>query len=142
MNPPASQFSPMDPQSSQFPPTDAPASHATPTNMSAAKDRAQDFLREADDCIRANPMPAVLTALGIGFALGVLTRWVEPAPRREPWQEALDDIRDALSSGARRGKKAYAHTSEAVRDAVEQAVGKARDVDVDPVVNWWKRMWS
>ena len=50
---------------------------------------------------------------------------------------------DALSfrRAARRGK-AYAHTSEAVREAVEQAVEKARDVDVDPVVKWWKRLWS
>lgn len=111
-------------------------------NTHDAKERAQDLLRETDNCIRANPVPAILTALGIGFAIGVMTRFVEPPPRREPWQEALDDIRDALSSGARRGKKAYSQTSEAVREAVEQAVEKARDVDVDPVVKWWKRMWA
>jgi ElaB/YqjD/DUF883 family membrane-anchored ribosome-binding protein len=111
-------------------------------NTQEAKDRAQDLLRETDNCIRANPLPAILTALGIGFAIGVLTRYVESPARREPWQEAIDDIRDALSSGAKRGKKAYAHTSEAVREAVEQAVDKARDVDVDPVVKWWKRLWG
>jgi ElaB/YqjD/DUF883 family membrane-anchored ribosome-binding protein len=111
-------------------------------NTQDAKDRAQDLLRETDSCIRANPVPAILTALGIGFAIGVMTRWIDPAPRREPWQETLDDIRDALASGAKRGKKAYAHTSEAVREAVEQAVEKARDVDVDPVVNWWKKLWA
>ena len=111
-------------------------------NTQDAKDRAQDLLRETDSCIRANPVPAILTALGIGFAIGLMTRWIEPAPRREPWQEAIDELRDALSSGAKRGKKAYAHTSEAVREAVEQAVEKARDVDVDPVVKWWKRLWA
>jgi ElaB/YqjD/DUF883 family membrane-anchored ribosome-binding protein len=111
-------------------------------NTQETNERTHDLLRETDHYIRANPMPAILTALGIGFALGVLTRWVEPAPRREPWQEALDDIREALASGAKRGKKAYAHTSDAVREAVEQAVEKARDVDVDPVVKWWKRLWS
>ena len=111
-------------------------------NTQEAKERAHDLLRETDNCIRANPVPAILTALGVGFALGVLTRFVEPPARREPWQEAIDDIRDALSSGARRGKKAYAHTSEAVREAVEQAVEKARDIEVDPVVKWWKRLWS
>jgi len=110
-------------------------------NTQEAKERAQDLLRETDNCIRANPVPAILTALGVGFAIGIMTRWVEP-PRREPWQEAIDDIRDALSSGAKRGKKAYTHTSEAVREAVEQAVEKARDVDVDPVVKWWKRLWA
>lgn len=105
------------------------------------KERAQDALREADKCIRANPVPAVLTALGIGFAIGLLTRFCEP-PKREPWQEALDEIRSVLATGARRGKKAYAHSAEAVRDAVEHAVEKARDIDVDPVANWWKRLWS
>jgi ElaB/YqjD/DUF883 family membrane-anchored ribosome-binding protein len=111
-------------------------------NTHDAKERAQDLLRETDNCIRANPVPAILTALGVGFAIGVLTRYVEPSPRKEPWQETLDDIRDALSSSAKRGRKAYAHTSEVVREAVEQAVEKARDVDVDPVVKWWRRLWA
>ena len=39
-------------------------------NTQDAKERAQDLLRETDNCIRANPVPAVLTALGIGFADG------------------------------------------------------------------------
>lgn len=111
-------------------------------NTQDAKERAQDLLRETDNCIRANPVPAILTALGVGFAIGVLTRFVEPTPRREPWQDVVDDIRDALSSGAKRGRKVYSHTSDAVRDAVEQAVEKARDIEVDPVVKWWKRLWS
>ena len=37
-------------------------------NTEDAKERAQDLLRETDNCIRANPVPAVLTALGIGIA--------------------------------------------------------------------------
>src|ERR1700733_5668744 len=98
-------------------------------NTQEAREHAQDLLRSTDNCIRANPVPAVLTALGIGFAIGVLTQLLEPAPRREPWQGVIDDIRDALSTGAKRGKKAYAHTSDVVRDAVEQAVEKARDID-------------
>ena len=111
-------------------------------NTQDAKDRAQDVLRETDNYIRANPVPAVLTALGIGFAIGLLTRFVEPAPRREPWQEALDELRHTLANSAKRGKKAYAHSAEVVRDAVEQAVEKARDIDVDPVAKWWKKLWS
>jgi len=111
-------------------------------NTQDAKVSAQDMLRETDIYIRANPVPAVLTALGIGFAIGLLTRYVEPAPKREPWQEALNEIRSALSSGARRGKKAYSHSADVVRDAVEQAVEKARDIDVDPVAKWWKKFWA
>ncbi len=111
-------------------------------NTHEAKEHAQDLLRSTDNCIRANPVPAVLTALGIGFAIGVLTRLIDHSPRREPWQEVVDDIRDALSTGAKRGKKAYAQTSDVVRDAVEQAVEKARDIEVDPVIKWWRRLWS
>jgi ElaB/YqjD/DUF883 family membrane-anchored ribosome-binding protein len=111
-------------------------------NTQDAKERAQNLLRETDNCIRENPVPAVLTALGIGFALGLLSRCMEPAPKREPWQEALDEIRSTLTSGAKRGKKAYAQTADVVRDAVEQAMGKAREIDVDPVAKWWKKLWA
>lgn len=111
-------------------------------NTHDAKERAQDILRETDNCIRANPVPAVLTALGIGFVIGLLVRSTEPAPKREPWQGALDDIRAALSSGAKRGRHAYAQTADVVRDAVEHAVEKAREIDADPVARWWKRLWS
>jgi ElaB/YqjD/DUF883 family membrane-anchored ribosome-binding protein len=112
-------------------------------NTDDAKERAQDLLRETDDCIRANPIPAVLTAFGIGFALGLATRLLDtPERKSEPLRDALDDLRDLLSSTAKRGKRAYADSADAVRDAVEQAVEKARDLDVDPVANWWKRLWS
>ena len=112
-------------------------------NTQDAKERAQDLMRETDNCIRANPVPAVLTALGIGIAIGVLTRFGQSEPRRqEPLQEVLDEIRGALASGTKRGKKAYAQTADLVRDAVEQAAEKARDIDIDPVAKWWRRLWS
>ncbi len=111
-------------------------------NTQDARERAQDLLRETDNCIRANPVPAVLTALGIGILIGALTRFAEPPPRREAWQDVVDEIRGALATGSKRGKKAYAETADKVRDAVEQAVGKAHDLDLDPVAKWWKRLWS
>ena len=105
--------------------------------------RTHDLLREADDAIRANPIPAVLTALGVGFAIGLATRLLEiPERKPEPLRDALDDLRALLATGAKRGQRAYADSAEAVRDAVEQAVEKARDLDTDPVANWWKRLWS
>ncbi len=107
-----------------------------------AKNQAQELLRETDNVIRANPVPAVLTALAIGFAIGLLSRYVEPAPKREPWQEALDEVRAALATSAKRGRKVYAQSADVVRDAVEQAVEKAREIDVDPVAKFWKRLWS
>jgi ElaB/YqjD/DUF883 family membrane-anchored ribosome-binding protein len=111
-------------------------------NTQDAKDRAQDLLRETDNQIRANPVPAVLMALGIGFAIGLLTRYIEPEPKRDKWHDVLDELRDAVASSAKRGKKVYAHSADAVRDAVEHAVEKARDIDVDPVAKWWKKIWA
>ena len=112
-------------------------------NTDAAKERAQELLHETDTCIRANPIPAVLTALGVGFALGLAIRLLEAPERKpEPLRDALDDLRALLATGAKRGKRAYADSADAVRDAVEHAVEKARDLDVDPVANWWKRLWS
>lgn len=103
---------------------------------------AHDLLRQTDDAIRANPIPAVLAAFGVGLALGLATRLVEPERKHEPLRDALDDLRALLATGAKRGKRAYADSAEAVRDAVEQAVEKAREIDTDPVANWWKRLWS
>ena len=112
-------------------------------NTDEAKERAHDLLRETDNAIRANPIPAVLTALGVGFALGLATRLLElPERKPEPLRDALDDLRSLLATGAKRGKRAYADSAEAVRDAVEHAVEKARDLDTDPVANWWKRLWA
>ncbi len=111
-------------------------------NTQDPTDRSQDFLRETDNYIRSNPVPAVLTALAIGFGIGLLTRLAEPERKKQPLQDALDEIRLLLATGTKRGKKAYAHSADVVRDAVEQAVEKARDIDVDPVANWWKRLWA
>ena len=112
-------------------------------NTDLAKERAQDLLRETDNAIRANPIPAVLTALGVGFALGLATRLLEiPERKPEPLRDALDDLRALLSTGARRGQRAYADSAEAVREAVEKAVESAREIDIDPVAKWWKRLWS
>ena len=112
-------------------------------NTHDAKERAQDLLRETDNCIRANPIPAVLTALGVGIVIGLLSHLIEPPARKhEPLHDALDELRSLLASGARKGKSAYDHSAEAVREAVEQAVEKAREIDIDPVAKWWKRIWS
>lgn len=112
-------------------------------NTNDAKEPAEGLLREADNCIRANPIPAVITALGIGFALGLATRLLEiPERKPEPLRDALDDLRALLATGAKRSRRVYADSAEAVRDAVEHAVESARDLDVDPMTKWWKRLWS
>jgi len=111
-------------------------------NTQEAKERAQSLLHETDTCIRANPIPAVLAALGVGIVIGLMSRLLEPPRRREPLHDALDELSSLLASSAKKGKAAYEHSADVVRDAVEQAVEKAREIDVDPVARWWKRLWS
>lgn len=111
-------------------------------NPQEAKDRAEILLHQTDDCIRENPVPSLLAAFGIGFAIGLLTRRIEPAPKRAAWQQTLDDIRAFAAGGTKRGKEAYVHSAEAVREAIEHAVDSARHLDVDPVAKWWKKLWS
>ena len=71
------------------------------------------------------------------------TRLLEiPERKPEPLRDALDDLRALLATSTKRGKRVYADSAEAVRDAVEHAVESARELDVDPVAKWWKRLWS
>lgn len=112
-------------------------------NTDTAKEHAQDLLRETDNAIRANPIPAVLTALGVGFALGLATRFLEiPERKPEPLREAVNDLRAMLAASAKRGQRAYVDSADAVREAVEHAVESARELDMDPVTKWWKRLWA
>lgn len=112
-------------------------------NTDDTQEPAHDLLSETDHLIRANPIPAVLTAFGIGLMLGMATRVIGvPERKSDHLRDALDDLRSLLSTSAKRGKRVYADSAEAVRDAVEHAVEKARDIEVDPVAKWWKRLWS
>ena len=114
-----------------------------PTTSQDPRERSRNFLIETDRYIRENPVHAVLAGLGIGIALGLLSRVFEPPSRkREPLHEAMDELRAMLATGAKKGRKAYDHSADVVREAVDKAVEKARDIDVDPVAKWWKRLWA
>jgi hypothetical protein len=104
----------------------------------------------ADTYVRANPVPAIITAVAVGFALGLLARLLEGERKHEPISDCLDETTDWFGSVfrpvAKKTRRAYATSSHAVRDAVEHAGDAIRHIDtddyVDPVVKWWKRLWS
>ncbi|HEX8311900.1 MAG TPA: hypothetical protein VF614_11320 [Chthoniobacteraceae bacterium] len=114
------------------------------------KDKSGELTERADLYVRQNPVPAIIGAIAVGFALGLLARSIEPTRRHEPIRDCLDDTGDFFGSLfsplARKSRHAYSTSSRAVRDAVDSASSKVRDVDVedyvDPVVKWWKRLWS
>ena len=110
------------------------------------KHRTQDLVREAESYVRGNPVPAILGAVAIGIVIGLVARSLEREREPEPIRDALDDLRAMLKPLAKKTRKAYANSSHAVHDAVNHAVERARDLDVehyaDPVAKWWKRLWA
>lgn len=115
-------------------------------NTQDIKDQGQDLVRQTENYVRANPVPALIGAVAVGFVLGLAVRSLEPQREAEPLRDALNDLRGMLKPLAKKTRKAYAHSSDSVRDAVEQAMDRAKDLDVDryvdPVAGWWKKLWS
>jgi len=110
------------------------------------EDRVARLVRDAENYVRANPIPALLGAVAAGFALGLVARSIEAQREPEPIRDAVNEIRSMLKPLAKKTRKAYAESSDAVRDALKHAVGKAKEIDVDryvdPVSSWWKRLWA
>ena len=115
-------------------------------NTEQPRHSAGEILREADHYVRENPVPAILGAVALGFVIGLAVRSLEHDRKAAPIHDALDDLRAFLKPFAKRGRKAYTHATDAVRDAADQAAGRVRDIDVDgyaePMANWWRKVWN
>ena len=103
--------------------------------------------------VRENPIPAILTALGVGFGLGLLVRLFE-RPNREtievPIPRAVQKARDydyqaAVLPFLWPVVKFFSSNYLAARKGVNAAYKQAQDVDVskyvDPVVKRAKKMF-
>jgi ElaB/YqjD/DUF883 family membrane-anchored ribosome-binding protein len=107
-------------------------------------------LRRAGTYVRENPVPTVLGALALGFAIGLIVRSMEKEDQSDRLRGRLEDaedyLRTILKPLAKKSKRVYAQSADAVRDAVEDAVQRAHDIDVtdytDPVAGWWNRFWK
>lgn len=115
-------------------------------NTQELKDQGQDIVRQTENYVRANPIPALLGAVAVGFAIALISRSLEREREPEPVRDALNEIRSILKPLAKKTRKAYAESSDSVREAVEQAMEKAKDIHVDryvdPLAGWWKRLWA
>ena len=111
-----------------------------------SEENSRDALHKADTYVRENPVPAVLCALGIGFAIGLLVRVLEHHEKKsffdDPVHETEDFLHSVFNPVAKKTRKAYHRSADAMREAVESA----RDIDVedyaDPVVSWFRRLWK
>jgi len=114
------------------------------------KHEAGRTLRQAGSYVRENPVPTIIGAVALGFAIGLIVRSIESEKRSDQLRDTLEDAEDYLRSVlvplVKKSKRTYAKSAEAVRDAVADAVDRARDIDVDdytdPVANWWGRLWK
>lgn len=108
-------------------PENSPGLSAPPRdNVQRAKDFAQHAADDAraaaenamvrsEEFVRANPMPAVLSAFAIGFVLGVLvTRRDE---EEEPVHRFRNAVHDALAPLAGMLREQYGHARSAADDA-------------------------
>lgn len=104
-------------------------------NTEQARQKAGEIFRESDHYVRENPVPVILGAVAVGFVIGLAVRSLEHERKAAPIHDALDDLRAFLKPFAKRGRSAYSHASDAVRDF---------DVDdyAEPMAGWWRKMWS
>ena len=114
------------------------------------RDQLNRVWSQADTALRQNPVPAILTAVAVGFGIGLLVRVLQTERKAQPIQDCLEETADFLSSlfhpFAKKSRRAYSASSDAVRDTFGRAAGKVKNVDVDdyvdPVVKWWRKLWS
>ena len=116
--------------------------------------RTDDVLRSTEEYVRENPLPAIFTALGVGFALGLLVRLMDRPNSREtiqvPIPKAVQQARDydyraALLPLLWPVIKFFSSNYAASRKGVQSAYKTASNVDVsdyiDPLIKKAKKMF-
>ena len=117
------------------------------------REKTDDLLRETENYVRENPFPAILTALGIGFGLGLLVRLLETPDRNTiqvPIPKAAQKVRDydyqaAVLPFLWPVVKFFSSNYAASRKAAKKAYNQAADIDVsdyvDPLVKKAKKFF-
>ncbi len=101
---------------------------------------ARGFAEQADLALRENPIPAIITAVALGFGIGLLVRFLQPEPHhlRDYVDESRGYFRSAIKPWKKKVHRAYDTSSKAIHNAADDL----RDIDLDPVAKWWKRLWA
>ena len=97
----------------------------------------------ADEVLRENPVPALITAIVIGFGLGLLVRAFERErhPVRDSFEDASDYLRGLMKPARKKSRRMFSGASSALHDAADK-VHEGFDDAVDPIARWWHRLWS
>jgi uncharacterized protein (TIGR02284 family) len=121
-------------------------------SWSHTKASAEDLLHNTEIYVRENPVPAILTALGVGFVVGLLVRSIgEPSSRDRievPIPKTAQKVRDfdykaALLPFVWPVVKFFSTNYAASQKSVQKAYKNAKNVDVsgyvDPVKKAYKK---
>src|SRR5437763_6325599 len=108
-----------------------------------ARERTEYFVRE-------NPVPAILSALGIGIAIGLAIRYASPIERKTEVEvkSPLGDLNWSVLSLPflwplfRSAKRKYEKSADVVADAMEQGVKRFKKMDVDRYAKPIRKRWK
>jgi hypothetical protein len=115
------------------------------------QDTVGSWLEEADVLIRANPIPAILSAVACRCRGGPAAQlsWKRHAGASRcasSWMISRRACGIGLKPWQKKARRAYANSSgpRVGGGARRRSSGPGKDVDpvVAPVAAWWKRFWS
>ncbi len=90
-----------------------------------------DYAAQVDDCVRENPTRALLIAAGIGLAIGVAVRAMQPRSTASRASRLLEDLQDRLHELSDRASSLANNGSGLVSDGVD----RVRDLRLDRKLN-------
>ena len=108
-----------------------------------ARYKSDDLLQTTEEYVRENPLPAILTAVGVGFALGLLVRSLEGSSREVievPIPKAAQKVRDydykaAVLPFLWPVVKFFSSNYAASSKQVNKAYKSAKNIDVDDYID-------
>src|SRR5438552_15099775 len=108
-----------------------------------ARERTEYFVRE-------NPMPAILTALGIGVAIGLAIRYASPTERKAEIEvkSPLGDVNWSILSLPflwpffKSARKKYEESAEVMTDAMKDGVKRLKKIDVNQYAKPIRKRWK
>ena len=101
---------------------------ATPASSYAEP---EPYSSQIDQVVRENPTYAVLGALGLGLALGLLVRTLFPPPPENRAVSLLEDIQERLADLAEPAYRRVSSVAEEGADAVRKGVDRLGDLHLE-----------
>ena len=133
------------------------ATEEVPAQISQAwdqtREKASRALERTEDFVRANPVPTIVGALGLGIAIGLAIRYAAPSERKHeielesPWGNFNWSVLSLpfLWPLFKSARKQYEKSADVVADAMKDGVKRIKKMDVEryakPIRKRW-RTWT